>query len=73
MKPIKASQAKYIKLGEGRKWQDLCIDDGTARLAYFEVPHEPGLAENREAIRQVYLDRELIKQAASSRARQVAP
>lgn len=71
MNPIKASQAKYIKLGEGGKWQGLCIEDGTARMAYFEVPHELGLTGDSEAIRQVFLDRELAKQAASSHARQV--
>ena len=71
MNPIKALQAKYIKLGEGGKWQGLCTEDGTARLAYFEVPHELGLTGDSEAIRQVFLDRELAKQAASSHARQV--
>jgi len=71
MNPIKAANAKYIKLGEGGEWQNLCIEDGTARLGYYEVPHEPGVTEDYKAIRQVFLDRELTQQAASSHARQV--
>ncbi len=71
MEPIKASQAKYIKLGEGGEWQDLCIKDDTLRLAYYEIPHELGLKGDSEGIKQIFLDRDMIQQTASNHARQV--
>lgn len=71
MRSIEASAAKYIKLGEGGDWQNFCVEDGTARLGYYEVPHELGMARDRDGIRQLYLDQGLVKQVASSHARQV--
>lgn len=53
----KVRQALYIKLGTKGCWEDLCLQDGTLRLGYFEVPHEHGLNANVEGIREVYKDK----------------
>ncbi len=63
--------AKYIKLGSGGKWESLCLEDGTLRLGYYEVPHEMGLAKNAEAIRDLYMGQGLSQQAATNHARQI--
>jgi hypothetical protein len=40
MKSITARQILYIKLGEGGIWESQCIEDGTLRIRYRELPHE---------------------------------
>lgn len=66
-----ASVAKFIKLGESGAWEELCLEDGTLRLAYYEAPHEMGLAGDREGIQEIYLNLGLTKGTASDHARQV--
>jgi len=66
-----ASTARFIKLGPGGAWERLCLDDGTLRLAYYEVPHEMGVAGDVTAIRDLYMGRGLSKAAATSHANQV--
>jgi hypothetical protein len=36
---ITASQVLYIKLGEGGIWETQCLEEGTLRLGYRELPH----------------------------------
>ncbi len=69
--PIEASSAKFIKLGEAGAWNELCIDDGTLRLAYDDVPHEMALASDRAGIRKIYADLGHTAGTASDHARQV--
>lgn len=71
MRRIEAKQAKYIKLGGGGAWAPLCLSDGTLRLGYDYVPHETALKEDRDALRQVFLDRGDAPRTASSHAVQV--
>ncbi len=66
-----ASTARFIKLGPGGAWERLCLDDGTLRLAYYEVPHEMGAAGDVAAIRDLYMSRGLSKGTATSHANQV--
>jgi hypothetical protein len=40
MEKVRATEAKYVKLGEKGGWERLCIEDGTLRLDYRHVPHE---------------------------------
>ncbi len=68
---VSASSAKFIKLGEGGAWEELCLEDGALRLAYYEAPHEMALAGNRNGIRETYRNLGLAKGAASDQARQV--
>lgn len=71
METINASKAKYIKLGSGGEWQDMCLADGTARMGYYEVPHALGQAADHDGIKQLYIDRGSIPRTATSHARQV--
>ena len=71
MAEIEATAAKYIKLGEKGRWENLCRKDGTLRLGYNEVPHKIALAGDREGVRQVFLDMGLAQGTATSHANQV--
>jgi hypothetical protein len=68
---ISASQGRYIKLGGKGGWESLCLEDGTLRLAYYEVPHAMGLNKDFKGIRDIYLAKGLKPNAASSHANQV--
>ncbi len=68
---IAARSAKFIKLGEAGAWEELCLKDGTLRLAYYEVPHELALAGEREPIQDIYIKLGQTKGTASGHARQV--
>lgn len=65
-----ATQVKYIKLGEKGQWEDICLQEGTLRLGYYEVPHELALAGDKKAICEIYLAQGKKQQAASNHARQ---
>lgn len=40
MRPVKATKAFFIKLGERGKWEAECFRDGTLRLGYLDQPHD---------------------------------
>ena len=40
MTQVSATKALFIKLGEGGIWQAECIEKGTLRFSYREVPHD---------------------------------
>lgn len=52
---IAPQKARYIKLGGGGEWEELCLKEGTLRLGYYEVPHDLGLTKNKEAIRDMFV------------------
>jgi hypothetical protein len=62
-------KAKFIKLGEHGKWEDICLKDGTLRLGYYEVPHDLALSGNETNIRNIYLKKNHA--TATKHARQV--
>lgn len=65
------TKARYIKLGERGGWEQYCLEEGIAPLAYYDVPHEMALAGNREAIRKIYLDQGKAAGTATGHASQV--
>ena len=69
--PVHASQAKYIKLGKGGKWERMCLEDGTMLFGYGDVPHELALSGDREGIRRLFTDKGVAPAAAASHANQV--
>ena len=69
--PVRASQAKYIKLGRGGKWERMCLEDGTMRFGYGDVPHELALSGDREGVRKLYTEKGATPTAATSHANQV--
>jgi hypothetical protein len=68
---ITATKARFIKLGGKGGWESLCLEDGTMRLAYYEVPHAMGLNKDAKGIRDIYLAKGLKPNAVSSHANQV--
>jgi hypothetical protein len=68
---VTAKIARYIKLGIGGEWEAQCLREGTLRLRYYDVPHELGLAGDKEAIKQIYKDKGKDKGTASNFAHQV--
>lgn len=69
MHNITAKSARYIKLGEGGKWDDQCFRDGTIRLAFYEASHEDALSGNMAGLLAAFADRP--PQVRSNFARQV--
>lgn len=67
----KVTQARYIKLGPGGQWDELCIVEGTIRLGYYDVPHELALAGKLETIQRIYVKQGKAKGASTNHARQV--
>ena len=65
------TQARYIKLGRGGKWEQLCLSEGTLRLNYYEVPYELGLQGDKKALCNLFSDLGFTPSKASDHARQV--
>jgi len=38
--PIVANRVMFIKLGQSGEWERECINNGTLKLGYYEVPHD---------------------------------
>ena len=68
---INAEGARYIKLGAKGCWEQLCIEDGTLRLGYFEVPHDLAALGDMKELRQHFVDRGFKPAVATSHANQV--
>ncbi|MCB1783734.1 MAG: restriction endonuclease [Alphaproteobacteria bacterium] len=69
--PITVSGARYIKLGEKGKWEDLCFEEGTLRLGFDEAPHDAALQGDKKSIADVFYKAGYIQKTASNFARQV--
>ena len=61
MDPIQPNHIRYIKLGRGGRWADVSLDRGEVHFGYREVPHEPAVARDWNAVRRV-----LAKKAKSA-------
>ncbi len=69
LEKVTAKTGRYIKLGSGGRWENLCLKDGTLRLGYYEIPHEAALKGDLQAIKSHYPDSKAG--AASNHARQI--
>lgn len=49
-------QVIYIKLGEGGSWERQCLQDGTIRVGFYEVPSDLAQSRDVAAIRQIYIN-----------------
>ena len=65
------TKAKFIKLGAKGCWEDLCLSDGTARVAFYNVNHVDALSENREALESAFRNAGRSSRTATDFARQV--
>jgi len=68
---ITASSARYIKLGTGGAFEHLCLEDGTLRLEYNEVPHDLAVRGSHEEIKQYFANTGAAPRSAANHARQV--
>lgn len=67
---INAQKAKYIKLGEAGRLENICFKTGTLRLGYHQVPDE--LGDNFDAVKNIFYDKfRKTKSTSSDHARQV--
>jgi hypothetical protein len=70
--PIKPDTVRFIKLGEGGKWESPCIEEGTIRLGYESPYHENSLAGDWEPVRAYWLKyRNGDKRAATNDLNQI--
>ncbi len=67
----KVTQAKFIKLGSGGKWDKISFEDGTVRLGYYEVPSDYNQKRDQQKIFDIYFYLTGKRQTASNHARQV--
>lgn len=52
---IDSAKALFIKLGENGEWERECINSGTLRLGYNNVPHEHCLSADWKKARRSFL------------------
>lgn len=70
-KIIKATSAKYIKLGEQGRWEELCFKEGSLRLGFDEAPHIAACQGDKNAIVRSFLDHGYVQRTSTDFARQV--
>lgn len=58
MQPVRATKARYIKLGGTDEWADRSFKDGTLLLGYYEVLHDVALRGDKNAIRKAFPNRD---------------
>ena len=68
---IEATKAAYLKLGPKGRWEALCLQDGTLRLEYDDVPHEVAMAGDIGALWKHFVEAGNIPRVATSHANQV--
>lgn len=51
---IEASEAYFIKLGQGGDWERECILNGTLRLGYHDLPHDRCLASDWDTAKTAF-------------------
>ena len=68
---IKVEDARYIKLGRKGCWEPLCLEDGTLRLAYSDVPHDLAASGDLNGLRQHFIDQGYKPQIATSHTNQI--
>jgi Restriction endonuclease len=68
---IKASEALYIKLGDGGKWERQCIRDGIIRFGYDDTPFEAAILGDRETVFKHWLAKRHDQGAATRDTNQI--
>lgn len=68
---IGATDARYIKLGREGCWEQLCLEDGTLRLGYSNIPHDLAASGDKDMLRQYFVDQGHKPPTATSHTNQV--
>ncbi len=71
MSKVTASNAYFIKLGEGGEWEAECLRDGTIKFGYRRTPHELCLAADWDKVREVWKEIRKDGGAATRDANQI--
>ena len=71
LKPIKALAIRFIKLGEGGRWEAECLNEGTLRFGYQEIPHDVCVQEDWVEVRRLARQFSNNEGAATSHANQI--
>lgn len=69
--PIEFSDVRYIKLGPGGAWNDVCLDNNEIHFKFGDISHELALADDRQAIRQRFIELGRASGTATSFAREI--
>jgi Restriction endonuclease len=68
---INPSAVRYIKLGQGGRWEKACFDRAELQFGHQSIPHELALTCDREQIKRFQIGRGISPQAAADDAREV--
>jgi hypothetical protein len=72
MRDVDARKVRYIKLGTGGNWVDLCLKENSLLIDHREVPHEVAATRDRAVIRDHLIQcHHLSKARASGKAREI--
>lgn len=70
MHKIQPEDARYIKLGKGGQFEQVCIEkDSSICIGYTTVPHDKCLAGDWEGVRQWFIDKQDSDPGAATRHR----
>lgn len=68
---VRAKRALFIKLGQGGVWEADCINNGTLRFGYHDIPHEACIKENWSRVEKALRGYTESQTAITSHLRQV--
>jgi hypothetical protein len=68
---VRAKRALFIKLGQGGVWEADCINSGTLRFGYHDIPHEVCVKEDWSRVENALRGYTESQTAITSHLRQV--
>ena len=68
---ITANKARYIKLGDTGRWEELAFEEGFIPLQYQNVPHEIAVTLDKNKIRNCLIADGKVPRSASDHTRQI--
>jgi len=71
LQTITAGKVRYIKLGRGGEWADLCFRENSLRIGHSQIAHELASTQDREAIRAELRRLGFAKPKASDLTREI--
>jgi hypothetical protein len=66
MPEAKQPQIRFIKLGEGGRWEASCIAEGTVRLGYHSPHHQASLSGQWDVVRTFWLEQRKGNEGATT-------
>jgi hypothetical protein len=69
--PISPSMVRFIKLGEGGRWEEKCLTEGLVMIRFPEITHELGKSRDRAKIHEAFLGQGLTQGTATNYSNQI--